>query len=256
VMGRCKRLVLNESFEPNWIRSPDSSYWIYSLSAPQQVTVQCQEVGSPRTPTTSYQIKLEGTGVLPTSSSCCIHAENFKLLPHSLGRTTVNLFKAHIVLPNIDTVLNFSEEKMLQTTAAYAVDLQHLDDFIEQVTSTGYTRGLDVNKVANVRRDREIYHQTSHNRLLIILLSSVAGLGVLGLLWYKIMGRCGLICNWRPLHTDAVTDNQHFTTNNTRLQVELDKEGVELKTSEDGIVASPLTHAVFVPRGRLVVDQP
>ena len=253
---RCKRLVLNESFEPNWIRSPDSSYWIFSLGAPQQVKVQYQEVGSPRTPTTSYQIKLEGTGVLPISSSCYIHAENFKLLPHSLGRTTVNLFMAHIVLPNIETILNFSEEKMLQTTAAYTVDIQHLDDFIERVTSTGYTRGLDVNKVATVLRDREVYHQTSRNKLLIILLSLVAELGVLGLLWYGIMGRCGLTCNWRPLHTDAVTENQHFTTNDTRLQVELDKEGVELKTVEDDIVASPSTPTVFVPRGRLVFDQP
>jgi len=42
VFDRCERLVLNESFEPVWIRSPDSSYWIYSLSAPQQITVQCQ----------------------------------------------------------------------------------------------------------------------------------------------------------------------------------------------------------------------
>jgi hypothetical protein len=27
-LRKCKRLVLNESFEPIWIRSPDYSYWI------------------------------------------------------------------------------------------------------------------------------------------------------------------------------------------------------------------------------------
>jgi hypothetical protein len=42
MLAKCKRLILNESFEPVCIRSPDSSYWIYSLSTPQRVTVQCQ----------------------------------------------------------------------------------------------------------------------------------------------------------------------------------------------------------------------
>ena len=114
VFDRCKRLVLNESFEPVWIRSPDSSYWIYSLSSPQQVTVQCQEVGLPQTTKLIHQITIEGTGVLPNSSSCYIHAENFKLLPHSLGKTTVNLVKTHIALPNIENIVKFSEEGLLQ----------------------------------------------------------------------------------------------------------------------------------------------
>jgi len=47
VLDKCKRLVLNESFEPVWIRSPYYDYWIYSLSKPQQVTMQCQRIGSP-----------------------------------------------------------------------------------------------------------------------------------------------------------------------------------------------------------------
>ena len=106
IRKRCKRLMLNESLEHIWIRSPDSSYWINSLSSPQHITVQCQEVGSPQTSKPSYQITLEGTGVLPNSSSCYIHAEDFKVLPHSLGKTTVNLIKTHIVLPNFDNILN------------------------------------------------------------------------------------------------------------------------------------------------------
>ena len=36
---KCRRIILDEPFEPYWFRSPDSSYWIYSLSTPQQVTV-------------------------------------------------------------------------------------------------------------------------------------------------------------------------------------------------------------------------
>jgi len=88
---KCKRLVLYEHFEPIWIRSPGVSYWIYSLSAPRRITVQCQEIGSPPQVKTSQQLLLNGTGVLLNSSSCYVHAENFKLLPHSVGRSTVNL---------------------------------------------------------------------------------------------------------------------------------------------------------------------
>jgi len=28
--SKCERLVINETFEPVWIRSPDASYWIYN----------------------------------------------------------------------------------------------------------------------------------------------------------------------------------------------------------------------------------
>jgi len=87
MLSKCRRPIVNDTFEPIWIRSPDASYWIYSLSIPQRVTVQYQEVGSPPTAKTSYQLLLRGTGILPNSSSCYIHAEGFKVLPHPLGRT-------------------------------------------------------------------------------------------------------------------------------------------------------------------------
>jgi len=81
-LAKCKHLIINEAFEPVWIRSPDFSYWIYSLSTPQHITVQCQEIGSPPNFEKNQQLVLRGTGILPNSSSCYIHAENFKLLPH------------------------------------------------------------------------------------------------------------------------------------------------------------------------------
>jgi len=34
VLKKCKRLMLNESFEPVWIRSLDINYWVYSLGTP------------------------------------------------------------------------------------------------------------------------------------------------------------------------------------------------------------------------------
>ena len=93
VLIKCKQLVLSGSFEPTWLRSLDSSFWLHSLSTPQQVIVQCQGAGSPSNPEASYQVTIEGTRILPNSSSCYTHAENFKLLTHSLGKTTVNVTK-------------------------------------------------------------------------------------------------------------------------------------------------------------------
>jgi hypothetical protein len=107
IFSTCKRLVLNETLQPVWIPSPDASYWIYSLNTPQRVTVHCQETGSPPIYESNSQILLEGTGILPNSSSCYVHAESFKLLPHSLGKTEVQLNRAHIVLPILENVLQF-----------------------------------------------------------------------------------------------------------------------------------------------------
>ena len=115
MFSKCKRLILNETFEPVWIRSPDASYWIYSLSVPQRVTVQCRETGSPPTSASNSQMQLEGTGILSNSYFCYVHAENFKLLPHSLAKTTVTLTRTDIALPNIDRILHFSEEIVLQS---------------------------------------------------------------------------------------------------------------------------------------------
>jgi hypothetical protein len=143
----------------------------FSLNAPQQVTVQCQEVGSPQNSKSSYQIMLEGTGVLPNSSSCYVHAENFKLLPHSLGKTTVNLVQALVVLPNVENILRFSEESLLQTDAIRPMELQHLDGLIEQVASKGNARGLDVSRVTTVLQGREVYRNSSDKTLIIVVIT-------------------------------------------------------------------------------------
>ena len=128
------------------------SYWVYSLSTPKQVTVLCQEAGTPQTFTSTYQKTLDGTGVLPNSSSCYTHAENFKLLPHSFEKTTVNLIKTNIVLPNMENIWNFSEEDLLQPDAMQHVDLQDLDKIMERATTRSLTAVIDVNKMVTTLR--------------------------------------------------------------------------------------------------------
>ena len=126
VLSKRKRMVINETFEPVWISSQDESYWIYSLSTPQQLTVQCQGFGTPKLSTTSSQVMLEGTGILP-NSSCYVHVEKFKLLPQSIGKTIVNLNYTHITLPNIENILKSSGEAVLQTVTTLPLNIQRLD---------------------------------------------------------------------------------------------------------------------------------
>jgi len=135
MFSKCLRLIINETFEPVWICSPGASYWIYSLSTPQWVTVQCLEIGSPPTSGLNSQILLDGTGILQNSSSCYVYAENFKFLPHSLGKTTATLNKTHIVLPINENILKVSEETVLQSDNPSSVNLQRLDEILVRVFS-------------------------------------------------------------------------------------------------------------------------
>ena len=147
--------------------------------------MQCQEIGSSANPKVSNQIALEGTGILSNSSSCYIHAENFELLPHFLGRTAVNLIKTHIVLPNIENILHISEENLLQMEAQHLMELQHLDDIVERTTSRGYTQGLDVSKVVAALRSRKVYHPPPRRTWTLGVAIALAGLGTLWLIWFK-----------------------------------------------------------------------
>jgi hypothetical protein len=156
VLRKCKRLILNEDFESIWIRSPDSKYWAYSLSSPRQVTVKCQEAGPPQNYEPTRQTTLSNTGILPDSSSCYIYAENFKRLPHSLGRLTVNLNKTHIVLPNVDDILNVDERELLQTHPHALADLRPVEIIIERATSRSTRPGLDMSRITTVLRRTQL----------------------------------------------------------------------------------------------------
>jgi hypothetical protein len=105
---------------------------------------------------------MEGTGVLLNSSTCYVHSESFKLLPHSVGITTIDLTKSHIVLPNIKGILHYSEESMLQVNVTKAVDLQRIDDIIERAVSREHIRGIDVDRVTSTLQNREVYNRSSY----------------------------------------------------------------------------------------------
>jgi hypothetical protein len=131
---------------------------------------------------------------LLNSSSCYIHEGKFKLLPHSMGRTTVNLVDAHIVLPNIKQILNSTEEDLFQTNIhGQAVDLQRLDNLLERADSRSCTQGIDATKMCTTLRSKEVtQHTTSWVWPLIVIVVSI-GSGALWPIWFKFIKRC---CLW------------------------------------------------------------
>jgi len=190
IFSTCKRLVINDTFEPVWIRSPGANYWIYSLSTPQRVTVQCKEVGSPPTYMSNSQLLLEGTGILPNSSSCYVYADSFKLLPHSLGRTEITLNKAHIVFPIIENMLKVSEEVVLQSDLVSTINLQRLDEISTRVTSRTQIQGTDVTKLVNMLQDAKEQQQPTSWLWFGSIVFISALIGSLWPVWIRLVKYC------------------------------------------------------------------
>ena len=184
--SKFKRLILDGTFEPVWIRTPDATTWICSLSTPEWVTVQCQKTGSPPTTNMSYGMQLERTGDLSNLSSCYIYAENFKLLPHSLGKSTVALIKTHIIPPNVEKILHNSEENVLQFTATQPTDLQRLDDILIRATSRSHVRGAEVNKIIDVLQEADTSRQSLPWLRLVCIAMLFLVIGALWPIWFRL----------------------------------------------------------------------
>ena len=177
-MRKCKRTLLKE-FEPIWIRSPDAKYWVYSLEKSTHITLKCRPLGgSPLDEDETTDIWLSGNGVLLNTSTCYIYAENFKLLPHSLGRTVAGLNKTHIVLPSIETLLKPHEQELLQNYLNSSVHLKEIDDVMKEIISNKDRAELDTTSVLeNLRQaepapDTQIYWIIGMSICIIIIIIS------------------------------------------------------------------------------------
>ena len=252
VLSKCKRLVINGTFEPVWIRSPDASYWIYSLSTPQRVTVQCHGTGSPLSSTTSSQVLLEGTGILSNSSS---YADNFKLLPHSLGKTTTTLNNTHIVLPRIERILQFSEEAVLQLEPT-PIHLQRLDEISARTASRSQMRGAAVTRIINIFQDAAPdRHPMSWMWFVgIVILSFI--IGSMWPIWFRVI-KCGYSYIRKHVPTPAKSlkplTTQKTNASGTKLQeVQLSSE-VAFTEEVQEITSFQLT--AFVQHGVVTVAE-
>ena len=251
MLSKCKRLLLNETFEPVWIGSPDATYCIYSLSTPQQVAVQCQGRGSPPTVSSNYQPLLAGTGVLPNSSSCYVHAENFKLLPHSLGKTVITMSKAHIVLPAIDNVLHPSEDSVLQSITGQPADLQRLDDILVRAASRSHVRGIEVTRAVGTLQGTEASQPPLHLRWMLGIALTFLLLGASWPFWLKpIFAHCpyrnrGI--NGTTGQLGVLTPSLELNQCETGSQVPLDGDNGHQVTVEQGTSSQQDRKDLIIP---------
>jgi len=267
MFSTCKRLIISEAFEPVWVRSPDASYWIYSLSNPQRVTIQCREAGPLPTSTLSSQIQIEGTGILPNSSSCYVHAETFKLMPHTNGHTTVALTKAHIILPNVENLLKSSEEVLLQPQAIPAESLQRLNAIATRSVSRSQLKGTDVPQLMEMLRNDEPDGQPKLWLWFVGVIIVSVIIGSLWPVWFKLLKHCYESCRsyMQPSTPNRILDtpihNMHSGSNErqNKLQVTSPAQGSEPKKCEVRAQEVPeleptLPLTEFVRHGVLIAD--
>ena len=261
MLSKCKRLIINETFAPVWIRSPDASYWIYSLGTSQRVTVQCQEIGSPPTTRLNSQLLIEGTGILPNSSSCSIHAETFKLLPPSLGKTTININKTHIILPIIDTILTGFEETVLQSELPSSITLQRLDEISARVNSRSQMRGADVTRFVSVLQNADVHHHAvSWSWVIGIIIVSIA-VGSLWPIWLRLIKFCFTAIQTSVNTTARPPEINDRESDDCGIELQAKPENpteAEAQRTSKGLIqeTTPSTLTEFVKHGVLINDRP
>jgi hypothetical protein len=171
-------------------------------------------------------MQLEGTGILANSSFCYVHAENFKLLPHSLGKTTVTLTRTHVALPNIDKILHFSEEIVLQSNMDLPVTLQRLDEIQVRATSRSHMRGTEVARIVTALRDVETPHQPIHWLWFVGIAIVFIVIGLLWSMWLRPIQIC-----YQYIHKRVVNPHQLPETSVTQ---KLNSRGTELQVMNQG----------------------
>jgi hypothetical protein len=103
--------------------------------------------------------------------------------------------------------------------------LQHLDEIAERASSRGYTRNLDVDKVAAMLRGGEINHSSSSKFWVIIGIVVFIGLGVLCFGWYIYKTKhypCGSGSRDPQENTTVM---QEMNESENKLQVQTDDAG-------------------------------
>ena len=142
VQQKCQRTIEDKNFDPIWVRSAGTSFWIYSLSARTRVTKKCKAHG----PTVDFQptttLELAGTGVLNLSYNCFVYGPTFKLFPRSLGKSKFGIESHHIIIPAINHVLTLDEKEFFQDVENNP-DLRDLRGIATQSVD-GMTVGTDV----------------------------------------------------------------------------------------------------------------
>jgi hypothetical protein len=148
-----------------------------------------------------------------------------------MGRTTINPADKHIVLPNVDKILNFAEEDLFQANVHdQTVDLQYLDNLIEWAYSRSYTQAIDAAKMLTTLRNEEMNHHTTSWVWPIPITVVSIGCGALWTNWATLIKeRC-------PWTNKCITCNLRPTTTSSVHRLNENEIGLQILPQEDGII--------------------
>jgi hypothetical protein len=105
-----------------------------------------------------------------------------------VGRTTVNLVEARIVLPSTEKVLNSLEEDLFQADGHHPeVDLQHLDGLVERASLGSQTQGIDIDKMVTTLQSRRMNQPNTQWVWIIIV---IIACGAVWPVWVKLFNKC------------------------------------------------------------------
>ena len=158
-----------------------------------------------------------------------------------------------MILPNIENILHFSEEQLLQIEVQHSMELQHLYDLMEQANSRSYTKGLNVRKTVAILQHREVKQSPSPRIWIIGIIIALTGSGIVWLIWVMSPGT-NYPCIRRPKRTHE--EGHELNKSNIELQVE-HKEMSD--TTEDTPGENPGGHShptVFVQHRRVEAHYP
>jgi len=179
-----------------------------------------------------------------------VYADNFKLLTHSLGKTTINLNNTHIVLPGIEGILQFSEEAMLQLEPT-PIHFQRLDEISTRATSRSQMRGAEVTRIIDTLRDAEPSHHPMSWRWFagIIIFSFIVG--SMWPIWFRILKKgYGHLCKQVPTPTKPLVIPKTNASGNELQDMQHSSEATFTEEAPE-ITSSQLT--AFVQHGVVTV---
>jgi len=153
-----------------------------------------------------------------------------------MGRTTINLAEASIVLPSIENVLNSLEEDLFQADNHHPeVDLQHLDGLVERASSGSQTQGIDIDKMVTTLRSRRMNQPNTQWVWIIIVIVASIGFGALWPVWLKFIKK---YCHWVGKY---ITCTLRPTRMNTAQKLNDDDTDSQIPPQGDGVVREGTT---------------
>lgn len=106
----CNKIILRKDFKPVWIHyNCIPRFWIYCLPMSVKITKTCRNNRKIK----SFDLEIEGTGIMYKEDSCQVFSEHFLLLSTVGGNTNLTLTRGQVVVPELPDLLTEEETQVL-----------------------------------------------------------------------------------------------------------------------------------------------